>query len=146
MDEKKTIRMVRDANEHPDSHEANVHADQVSDFEGWGWRRADALDHDGDGKKGGSKKKAKAADTATDPLDVPNEDAGGLTKRELHADAEALGIEIDPLGAVADLFAQVQAAKAAKTADAAPEAGGEPAPEGGPVVEGGETQTPASDA
>lgn len=56
MDEKKTIRMVRDANEHPDSHEANVHADQLADFEGWGWRRADALDHDGDGKKGGARK------------------------------------------------------------------------------------------
>lgn len=146
MDEKKTIRMVRDANEHPDSHEANVHADQVSDFEGWGWRRADALDHDGDGKKGGSKKKAKAADTATDPLDVPNEDAGGLTKRELHASLEAKGIEFDPAATSAELYALVNPPEAVETADAAPEAGGEPAPEGGPVVEGDETEAPASDA
>ena len=83
---------------------------------------------------------------AVDPLDIPHEDAGGLTLRELHADAEALGIEIDPLGLVSDLFAKVQAAKAAKAADAAPEAGGGPAPADAPAVECGETQTPASDA
>lgn len=102
----------------------------------------DPLDRDRDGHRGGSKKKAPEVD----PLDIPHEDAGGLTLRELHADAEALGIEIDPLGLVSDLFAKVQAAKAAKAADAAPEAGGGPAPADAPAVEGGETQTPASDA
>lgn len=83
---------------------------------------------------------------AVDPLDIPHEDAGGLTLRELHADAEALGIEIDPLGLVSDLFAKVQAAKAAKPLTPPPRLAAGLLRPMLLAVEGGETRMLASDA
>jgi len=40
-----------------------------------------------------------------DPLDVPNDDANGLTLRELHADIAGLGLDVDPTMSAADLLA-----------------------------------------
>jgi hypothetical protein len=37
-------------------------------------------------------------------LDAPNDDAGGLTLRELHADLMALNVEFDPADSAADLL------------------------------------------
>ncbi|MCA3700813.1 MAG: hypothetical protein IOB84_13655 [Brevundimonas sp.] len=45
--------------------------------------------------------------------DAPHEDAGGLTTRELNADLEAAGIEIDPADAPADKAAKLSDAQAA---------------------------------
>lgn len=56
----------------------------------------DPLDHDGDGKPGGDA-------SATD----------GLTKAEIIADLEAMGVEFDPRDRKADLLAQRDAARAA---------------------------------
>lgn len=53
------IRMIRDAKQFPDSHEAFVSPDEVENFRAGGWVPADPLDHDGDGKPGGSKPRKK---------------------------------------------------------------------------------------
>lgn len=50
-----TVQMNRDAAAFPDSHDAIVAADEVASFEASGWKVVDPLDHDEDGKKGGSK-------------------------------------------------------------------------------------------
>lgn len=82
--------------------------------------RIDPLDHDGDGRKGGSKKggpqkKAAAVEPeAPDPLDTPQDAAGGLTIRELHADCEANGVEIDPSMTIEGHYELLQVAKAEK--------------------------------
>ncbi len=115
------VAMRRDAKEFAHSHDANVHPDQVAEFEEDGWERVDPLDHDANGKKGGSRKKARAVENdpgageLVDPLDEPREEIGGLTIRELHADCEANGVEIDPELTAGDLLEKVKAAKAAKT-------------------------------
>lgn len=64
---------------------------------------ADPLDHDGDGKKGGSL--------------PPDDDDDGLTKAEIHADLEALGVEFDPRAKKADLLALRNEARAARDAE-----------------------------
>ena len=56
------IRMIRDTKQFPDSHEAFVSPDEVEMFRAGGWVPADPLDHDGDGKKGGARKKKDAAE------------------------------------------------------------------------------------
>lgn len=55
---------------------------------------------------------AKLAAPVVEP-DAPHEDAGGLTTRELNADLEAAGIEIDPVDAPADKAAKLSAAQVA---------------------------------
>jgi len=107
MEPKTVVRMVRDANAHPDSHEANVPAASIAEFEALGWRLADPLDHDGDGKKGGSKR-AKAKPS-------PDEEAGDppLSRREIEADLTAAGADFDPAADVADLRAERDAVKGA---------------------------------
>lgn len=106
MEPASVVRMVRDAKAHPDSHEANVPAAAVPEFEALGWRLADPLDHDGDGKKGGSKRKAKASQ---------DEEAGdpSLTRREIEADLTAAGADFDPAADVAVLREQRDAVKGA---------------------------------
>jgi hypothetical protein len=108
-----TIAMIRDAKQFPDSHDANVHPDNVAEFEAAGWTRRDPLDHDSDGRKGGSKKKAAAPAPVedTDPLDIPQDAAGGLTIRELHASLEGVGVEFDPAADVAVKFGQLTEAR-----------------------------------
>lgn len=105
MSEIETIRLVRDAKEFPDSHEALVDSETIGTFLDAGWKRADPLDHDGDGKKGGSRspKKAKAEETAGDPP---------LTRREIEADLTAMGEDFDPTADVADLRKQRDEARA----------------------------------
>jgi len=133
MEESTVVRMTRDATEFPDSHHANVPADNVAEFEAMGWHVEEQTEgdepDDGDLTKPDiiaelvalgvdHKASAKKADLlallvearekaaqSTDPLDFPHEDAGGLTKRELHADLEAKGIEFDPAATSAELFA-----------------------------------------
>lgn len=69
-----------------------------------------------------NKKQAKAAILAeldrrgaaieVDPLDAPQDDAGGLTIRELHASLEGLGLAFDPADTPAAKFAQLNEARA----------------------------------
>lgn len=106
MEPETVVRMVRDAHAHPDSHEANVPAASIAEFEALGWRLADPLDHDGDGKKGGGKRaKAKPAQ---------DEEAGDppLTRREIEADLVGMGEDFDPAADLADLRKQRDDARA----------------------------------
>ena len=100
------VRMIRDPKAYPESHQANVPAAAVAEFEALGWQVADPLDHDGDGKKGGSKRKAKASQ---------DEEAGepALTRREIEADLTAAGADFDPAADVAVLREQRDAVKGA---------------------------------
>lgn len=54
------IKMTRDPELYPAPHEADVHPDEVENYRAGGFSPADPLDHDGDGKKGGSRKKKAA--------------------------------------------------------------------------------------
>jgi len=54
-------------------------------------------------KKAKAPKKAKG--DAVDPLDIPHDDAGGLTLRELRADVAGLGLDVDTDMSPADLLA-----------------------------------------
>lgn len=57
-----TITMTRDAEAFPAPHIADVHVDEVENYRAGGWVPADPLDHDGNGKKGGSRpRKVKEA-------------------------------------------------------------------------------------
>ncbi len=107
MSDIETIRLVRDAKEFPDSHEALVDSETIGTFLDAGWKRADPLDHDGDGKKGGAKpgRKAKASqdEEANDPP---------LTRREIEADLTAMGEDFDPTADLADLRKQRDEARA----------------------------------
>ncbi|MBP8062395.1 MAG: hypothetical protein KAY29_00855, partial [Brevundimonas sp.] len=49
-------------------------------------------------------------------IDAPNEDAGGLTLRELHADLAALNVEFDPADSAADLLVIRDVARAERDA------------------------------
>ncbi|WP_022684554.1 hypothetical protein [Sphingobium bisphenolivorans] len=57
-----TILMKRDAS-HPAPHTADVHVDEVENYRAAGFEPADPLDHDGDGKAGGSLKGERATRT-----------------------------------------------------------------------------------
>ena len=117
----KLIAMIRDADAHPDSHNANVHPDNVEAWEANGWARVESAPTDEADflrakitalggtfhhKAGPDKLQA----TLDELLDAPHEDAGGKSICELNADLESLHIEIDP--------ADGPAAKAAKIAAA----------------------------
>lgn len=56
------VHMTRDPEQYPAPHSADVHAEEVENFTAGGWVVADPLDHDGDGKKGGSRPRKKAAE------------------------------------------------------------------------------------
>jgi hypothetical protein len=75
MSKTKTVAMVRDAKAHPKSHDANVCPDDVAAWKANGWS-------------------------------VAGEDADddGLTKVEIHADLEAMGVDFDPRAKKADLL------------------------------------------
>ncbi len=49
-----TIKMKRDPEAFPAPHFADVHPDEVENYRAGGFVPADPLDHDGDGKPGGS--------------------------------------------------------------------------------------------
>lgn len=55
-----TVHMIRDPEQFPAPHSADVHPDEVANYAAGGWVRADPLDHDGNGKKGGSRPRKKA--------------------------------------------------------------------------------------
>ena len=59
-----TVKMIRDAEQYPAPHEADVHPNEVENYRAGGFVPADPLDHDGDGEKGGSlpKTRRKKAD------------------------------------------------------------------------------------
>ena len=105
MADVKLVRMVREPETNPAPHECDCHPGEVENFKAGGWRVADPLDHDNDGKKGGSKRKAKASQ---------DEEAGvpPLTRREIEADLTAAGVDFDPAADVADLRVQRDEAKA----------------------------------
>jgi len=106
MEPATVVRMVRDANAHPDSHEANVPSAAVAEFEALGWRLPDPLDHDGDGKKGGAKPakaKRRGDEEAGDPP---------LTRREIEADLIGMGEDFEPAADLADLRKQRDEARA----------------------------------
>lgn len=102
------VRMVRDADQFPDSHEALVTPDGVPDFEAFGWSVAD---HAAEKKPRAKKAKGDTADliaaveSILDPLDRPNDYANGLTLRQLRADIAGLGLDVDPDMSPADLLA-----------------------------------------
>jgi hypothetical protein len=128
----KAIAMIRDADAFPDSHHATVDEVDVAAWQEAGWQVADPLDHDRDGKPGGSAAgeadaireriiklggsfhhKAgveKLTDALNELLDATHDDAGGLSHRELNADLEAAGVEFDPYASPADKFALLNAA------------------------------------
>lgn len=54
------IKMTRDPETYPEPHSADVHADEVENYRVGGWAPADPLDHDANGKKGGSRPKKAA--------------------------------------------------------------------------------------
>lgn len=54
-----TVRMVRDAEAYPAPHTADVHPAEVENYAVGGWVVSHPLDHDGDGKPGGSLPKAQ---------------------------------------------------------------------------------------
>lgn len=57
-----TIKMQRDETQFPAPHVADVHESEVENYRAGGWVPADPLDHDGNGKKGGSRpRKVKEA-------------------------------------------------------------------------------------
>lgn len=47
----------------------------------------------------------------TDPLDIPQDAAGGLTVREVHASLEGLGVDFDPTADVETKFALLTEAR-----------------------------------
>lgn len=49
-----TVKMVRDADQYPAPHEADVHPGEVENYRAGGWVPAAPLDHDGGGVKGSS--------------------------------------------------------------------------------------------
>lgn len=99
------VHMVRDPKEFPDSNRAQVEPQDVETFRALGFEVADPLDHDQDGKKGGS---------------LPDDDDGeGLTKVEIIADLEALQIEFDPRAKKADLLALRNERRAKRDAEKA---------------------------
>lgn len=55
------IKMTRDAEQYPAPHEVDVHPDEVENYRVGGFAPSDPLDHDADGKKGGSLPKAQRA-------------------------------------------------------------------------------------
>ena len=99
-------------------------------------------DLDGDGKPGGCAAPADSADLSDlraaykakfgkrpfmgwdgptltaklSDIDTPNEDAGGLTLREIHADLMALNVEFDPSDSAADLLVIRDVARAERDA------------------------------
>lgn len=99
-----TVQLIRDAKEFPDCHTAIVDHDGVEAFLAAGWKRADALDHDGNGKKGGSKpRKGRQEETAGEPA---------LTRREVEADLIAMSVDFNPaddLSALRDLRDEARA-------------------------------------
>lgn len=106
MADEKLVRMVRDRDTNPAPFECDCHPSEVGNYMAGGWMVADPLDHDGDGKKGGSKRKAKASQ---------DEEAGepALTRREIEADLTAAGADFDPAADVAVLREQRDAVKGA---------------------------------
>ena len=100
------IKLTRDAEAFPDSHEATVGADELAQWEANGWAVADPLDHDGDGQKGGSKPKGKKKPDA----------ANGLTQSEIEADLTAMGVDFDPTQSADELLALRDEARAIRDA------------------------------
>jgi len=86
----------------------DVHPTCLAAHQRAGWRAAptDPLDHDGDGRRGGSKARAPA-------VAAPVAD---LTRREIEADLEGMGVEFHPASPVQELRAQRDAARAARRA------------------------------
>lgn len=91
------VKLVRDAKDHPDSHEANVRPEDVGAWEANGWVVAGA-----------------------GPVSDLDDDSEGLTKREIHADLVAMDVEFDPRAKRADLLALRNEARA-KRDTAAPD-------------------------
>lgn len=55
-----TVHMTRDPETNEAPHSADVHPEEVANYAAGGWVVADPLDHDGNGKKGGSRPRKKA--------------------------------------------------------------------------------------
>lgn len=83
------VKLVRDADAHPDSHEANVRPEDVDAWEANGW----ALEGVPDGA-------------------VHRDDDDGLTRPEIIADLEAMQVDYDVRAKKADLLALRNEARA----------------------------------
>lgn len=89
------IKLTRDAEAFPESHEANVHPDHVDDWKANGWTVE------------GEEKKAK-------PRGKKKPDAAnGLTHAEIEADLTAMGVDFDPRQSADELLALRDEARAA---------------------------------
>lgn len=131
------IKLTRDAEAFPDSHDATVEPEDVEAWTAEGWSvvedEAEGDDDDDDDDKGdpaarvdalraqivalGGKPHHLAGEASlTALLDgllvAPHQDANGLSIRELDADLESLGLEIDPADKPADKWAKIQTARA----------------------------------
>ena len=129
MAEIETVRLVRDHEQHPDSHEAIVEVGDVPAYVAAGWvdpaapAAADAATKPA--KARAAKADPAAADAAKiDPasIDSPEqaETAGDppLTRREIEADLSGMGVEFHPAAPLPELRAMRDAAKAAAQAAA----------------------------
>ncbi|UPT53212.1 hypothetical protein [Synechococcus phage Ssp-JY42] len=83
------VKLVRDAEAHPDSHEANVRPEDVDAWKANGWSVEGVPDGVAD-----------------------HDDGDGLTKPEIAADLEAMGVEFNPRASKADLLALRNEARA----------------------------------
>jgi len=130
MAEIETVRLVRDPEQHPDSHEAIVEIHDVPAFVAAGWVEAAApeapasTDAAAKPAKGRGAKAAAPEAPVSDPasIDSPEqaETAGEppLTRREIEADLSGLGIEFHPAAPLPELRAMRDAAEAAAKAAA----------------------------
>jgi len=97
------IAMTRSAKDFPESHDANVRPDDVAAWEADGW--ASKATKAPKKAKGDNADLIAAVESILDPLDAPNDDANGLTLRQLRADIAGLGLDVDPTMSAADLLA-----------------------------------------
>ena len=87
------VKLVRDAEAHPDSHEANVRAEDVDAWKANGWTEATEA-----------------------PVEAEEDDGEGLTKAEIIADLEAMQVDYDVRAKKADLLALRNEARAKRDA------------------------------
>lgn len=98
-----TVTLYRDAKKFPESNIAIVCEGEVEDWKAMGWApKAAKAPKDA---KGDTADLIAAVVDILDPLDRPNEDANGLTLRQLRADIAGLGLDVDPNMSAADLMA-----------------------------------------
>ncbi len=98
------VRLVRSAEDHPDSFEAFVKPEDVAEWTANGWTAEDAP------------AQADEPQAPHEPAAVAEPDPAQLTKAEIIADLEGMGVDFDPRAPKADLLALRAEARAIRDA------------------------------